>query len=75
MLNIVANHHCMQFQGKIMIQTQENGRKPHFGPDLSDLCQIYLFCFLLHAKIIMNHRSTVFGIAIVSLNIFTFCHT
>ena len=24
MLDIVANYHCMQFQGKLMIQTQEN---------------------------------------------------
>ena len=34
MLNIVASYHCIQFQGKLMIQTQENGEKPHFGPDL-----------------------------------------
>ena len=24
----------MQFQGKLMTQTQENGEKPHCGPDL-----------------------------------------
>ena len=30
MLDIVASHYCMQFQGKIMIQTQENGKKLHF---------------------------------------------
>ena len=35
----------------------------------------FCFRFLLHAKIIMNHCATVFGIAIVSLNIFTYCHT
>ena len=31
---IVGSYTCMQFQGKRMIQTQENGKKPHFGPDL-----------------------------------------
>ena len=34
MLDIVASYHCIQFQGKPIIQTQENGKKPHFGPDL-----------------------------------------
>ena len=24
----------MQFQGKLMIQTQENGEKSHFGPKI-----------------------------------------
>ena len=37
MLEIVASYHCMQFQGKPMIQTQENGEKLHFGPDLGQL--------------------------------------
>ena len=27
----------MQFQGKLMIQTQENVKKPHFGPNLVPL--------------------------------------
>ena len=31
MLDTVANYHCIQFQGKLMIQTQENDEKPHFG--------------------------------------------
>ena len=36
----------MQFQGKLMIQTQENGEKPHFGPNLGPLgptsgCQFF----------------------------------
>ena len=30
MLNIVASYHCMQFQKKLMIQTQENGKKNSF---------------------------------------------
>ena len=33
MLDIVTSYHCTQFQGKLMIQTKENGEKPHFGPD------------------------------------------
>ena len=27
----------MQFQEKLTIQTQENGKKPYFGPDLGSL--------------------------------------
>ena len=34
MLDIVTSYHRIQFQGKRMIQTQENGQKPLFGPDL-----------------------------------------
>ena len=37
MLDIVASYQCMQFQGKCMIQTQENCIKPYFGPDLDQL--------------------------------------
>ena len=37
MLGIVVAYYCTQFQGKFMIQTQENGKKPHFGPDLGPL--------------------------------------
>ena len=37
MLGIFASYHCMQFQGKCMIQTQEKGEKLHFGPDLGPL--------------------------------------
>ena len=29
----------MQLQGKLMIQTQENGNKPHFWPHLGSLSQ------------------------------------
>ena len=29
----------MQLQGKLMIQTQENGKKPHFWPHLGSLSQ------------------------------------
>ena len=33
MLHIVAIYHCTKFQGKLMNQTWENGRKPSFGTD------------------------------------------
>ena len=33
MLDIVASFHCMQFQGKLINQTWENGEKPSFGTD------------------------------------------
>ena len=35
MLDINSVYHCIQFQGKFIIQTQENGKEPDFGPDLS----------------------------------------
>ena len=37
MLDIVASYYRLQFQGKPMIQTKENGEKPYFGPDLGPL--------------------------------------
>ena len=40
MLDTVVSYHCMQFQGKCMIQTQENDEKPHFEPDFGPLAQI-----------------------------------
>ena len=33
MLEITASYHCMQFEGKLMNQTGENGKKPCFGQD------------------------------------------
>ena len=33
MLEIVGSYYCMQFQGKLMNQTLENGKKTSFGPD------------------------------------------
>ena len=32
MLHIVASYHCMHFQGKLINQSWENGKKPIFGP-------------------------------------------
>ena len=37
MLDILTNYHHIQFQGKCMIQTQENEEKSYFGPDLGPL--------------------------------------
>ena len=31
MLGIAASYYCMKFRGKRIIQTQENGKEPHFG--------------------------------------------
>ena len=39
MLDINASYHRIQCQGKLMIQTEENGEKPHFWPDLGLLGQ------------------------------------
>ena len=39
MLDIVASYNCTQFQGKRMIQPQENDKIPHCKPDLGPLGQ------------------------------------
>ena len=36
-LDIITSYYHIQFQGKRMIQTQENGEKPCLGPDLGTL--------------------------------------
>ena len=46
MLDTVARYQRIQFQEKLMIQTQENGKKPHSGPDLGPFgpnsgCEIF----------------------------------
>ena len=47
MLDIVASYQRMQFPGNLMIETLENGEKPHFGPDLGPLgpnsCREFFF--------------------------------
>ena len=58
MLRIVPNYPCIQFQGKCMIQTQEIGGEPHFGPDLGPLgsnsdCQNFSI------KLIVRHCSNL----------------
>ena len=37
MLDTVVNYPPIQFQGKRMVQIQENNKKPHFAPDLGPL--------------------------------------
>ena len=41
MLDIVARYYGMQYQGKMMIQTQGNDKKPQFGPNLGPLGPIW----------------------------------
>ena len=61
MLEIVASYHCMQFQQKLMIQTQENGGKLHFEPDLGPLglvkfaLRIYFFFGNLASSVTRYH--------------------
>ena len=50
MLDIVASYHCMQFQGKLIIQTHENGAKSHFGPDLGLLVPKLGHKLIFHQK-------------------------
>ena len=51
MLDIVASYHYMQFQGSLMNQTWENGKKPSFGHDFGPFGRnsgrqfIYLFIY------------------------------
>ena len=47
MLDIVASYHSIQFQGKRMVQTPENGEKLQFGPDLGPLARIRTAKFFL----------------------------
>ena len=37
MLDAAASYRCMQLKEKRVIQTKENGEKPHFGSDLGAL--------------------------------------
>ena len=37
MLDIFASYHRMRIQEKLMIQTEENGKKPHLVPGLRTL--------------------------------------
>ena len=65
MLDIVASYDCMQFQGKLMNQTWENGRKPsfrtnfcHFGPNLGP--QIFFMDFVSMLDIVASFHSMQF---------------
>ena len=33
LVDIVPSYHLMQFRGKLINQTWENGKKPNFGPE------------------------------------------
>ena len=56
MLEIFASYHCMIFQGKLMTQTKENGKKNSFGAWFGlvgpkFMSQIFFFskiCFVSH---------------------------
>ena len=49
MLDIAASYHFMQLQGKLIKLTEENSKKPIFGPILVHLAQNsghqFFFCF------------------------------
>ena len=45
MLGIVASYHCMQFQGKLINETWENGKTPCFGPDFDTVSPNSAFQF------------------------------
>ena len=40
MLAIVANYDCIQFYGKLMTQTWENGKKTYLDPIFAHLAEI-----------------------------------
>ena len=46
-LDIVPSYHPMQFKGKLMDQTWENGEEPNFWPVLARLSQIWSLNFFL----------------------------
>ena len=51
MLDIVASYHCLQFQGRLMNQTRENGKKPSFGTSFGPpkkFFQGFYFYYMLH---------------------------
>ena len=43
MLDIIANYHYMQFQGKLMNQTWENSKKIVLGPILAQIWAARIF--------------------------------
>ena len=60
MLYIVVSYHCIQFQGKLMNKTGENGKKPSFWPDFDPFgpnsgCNFfYFFYFFFLPKICLR---------------------
>ena len=41
-LDIMSTYHCVQNQGKLMMQSRENGQKPQFGQFFDDFKVKYL---------------------------------
>ena len=70
MLDIVANYHCMQFQGKLMNQTWRNRKKTSFESDFDPFspnsgCQF--FCFFFQKSGSVSHQTS--WSAIITYNI------
>ena len=69
MLDIVVSYHrssyqaITQFQGKPMFQTQENGKKTHFGPDFGPLGPNFS-CQNVAIKLVTRHCSRITSYAI-----------
>ena len=54
-LDIVKSYNRMQCQGKMLIQTQENGKKPHFGANLGWSGRLNLFFKNLASSVTRYH--------------------
>ena len=70
MLDIVGSYHCMQFQGKPIIQTQEDGEKLYFGPvgrKFGAAIFFVFFLFFVFSKIWLRH--SISWSAIIMYNI------
>ena len=68
MLYIVGSYYCMHFQGKLMNQTCENGKKPsfcsdfgHFGPNMGP--QIFFSRILLLLDVRHCCKSSLYAIS------------
>ena len=55
MLDIVANCYYMQFQGKLMNQTWENGKNLVLDPILAHLTQIWAAKFFIQKSGFVSH--------------------
>ena len=65
MLDIIASYQCMQFQGKIMNQTWENGKKPSLRPDFVQISpnsgRHFFFFFFFSSKIWLRQSLDIMG--------------
>ena len=65
MLDIVGSYHCMQFQGKPIIQTQEDGDKLYFGPVGrkfgAAIFFVFFFCFSFFLKNLASSLDIMVG--------------